>query len=238
VTLAALVTSATQTRLAQLLTDNRGLSPAAARLSLVHYAAQAIAAALIAPLALDGVRLGVRGGQIGLTLSPSADVSSVWIGRLDALPHWVGSVHVGATAWMLLSPIGERTRRSLGIGQVAMSVLMFEALEHACLRHARSGTGLAGENWVDEFLAGTGFVPPTPRRFATIRPDDGADVSIPVRRVCCVLDRDDSCNSCPTCPLEDVADRDQRIVDWLRSLDDEGFLGVVGRPRTPTESAR
>jgi hypothetical protein len=231
VTLAALATCATQTQLTQQIADAHGLDSVTARLGLLHQAAAAISSTLIAPLALDGVRLKASAGQIGLVLTPEAEVSAIWVGRAERLPDWAGSLHVGATAWSLLFPIGERARRRLEVGVVAMNVLMFEALEMECLRLLRHGADAGGPDWMEQVLTGTGFIPPTPGRWLTATPDGGADVVLPIRRVCCSMKQDVATDSCPTCPLRTDRSRVDETSTWLSRIDDAAFHRVTGRAR-------
>jgi hypothetical protein len=230
-TLAALATCATQTQLTQQIADAHGLDTRTARLALLHQAAAAISSTLIAPLALDGVRLKASAGQIGLVLTPEAEVSGIWVGRTERLPDWAGSLHVGSTAWSLLYPIGERARRRLEVGVVAMNVLMFEALEMECLRLRRHGAEAGGPDWMEQVLTGTGFIPPTPGRWLTVMPDGGADVVLPIRRVCCAMKTVVATDSCPTCPLRTDTSRTEETSTWLSGIDDAVFQRVTGRAR-------
>jgi hypothetical protein len=209
--------------------DDYGYDERTGLLTVVHLAVAAVNQALVSALAVDGVGLTIAAGQLGVVLDGTSSMTGVWVGRIAGQLLAADPMLVGATAWTLLAPIGERVRSATGVGSVAMSLLIYEALELEALRLERLGFEGPRSGWVEGFLEGTSFVPHTPRRQVVVLPDAGPGVRLPVRRLCCVLNREATCHACPTCPQYAPAQRVTETVSWLQSLDEGDFEAMVGR---------
>ena len=197
----------------------------------VHLAVDAVVAAVAAPSATDSTLVTVTAEQVGAVLARTAQ------GGLEAVGTWASADadrrpgtagEAGSALREVLAPVVAGARRRGRIGTRAADALVEDSLlARGRQLQRRSPDPL----WLNGFLAGTGWSSPRPHRAVTVRPDDGPPVTLPVRRVCCVLSSRPAAGACPTCPLHAEDVRARESTSWLREVDDDEFALLAGRCR-------
>lgn len=197
----------------------------------VHLAVQVLAAAVMAPSALDGLVVDVRADGLGAVLGttddggPQTDV--VWVGDgVSLAPGAAGAA--GAVLRALLDPVITTARGHGRIGRRTTDALAEDSLVlNGVPYHWLAPDAL----WLKALLHGAGYVSSRPARSVTVLPDAGPPVVLPARRVCCVLSARPDEDSCPTCPLVAADAQPALAAQWLAEVDDAGFEHLAGRPR-------
>lgn len=239
-TLAALADDAVVGPLTADLRDPAG-APVTARhqaLVPVHLAVDAAVAAVAGPSAADGTLVAAGAEQVGVVLARTAG------GGLEALGTWAAggaerrpgtATEAGAALRDVLAPVVALARRRGRIGPRTADALVEDSLlARGRLLQRTSPDPL----WLNDFLSGTGWSSVRPHRSVTVRPDDGPPVTLPVRRVCCVLSSRPAAGACPTCPLLTEDARVREGAAWLREVDDDEFALLAGRRRRVGSVAR
>jgi hypothetical protein len=119
-------------------------------------------------------------------------------------------------------------------GSRAVLNVTLDSLHASCEWFERAAPSGDAEAVSPRLLAAAGHPEHRLGRLIHVQPDTGPPVALRVPTTCCVLSPEPGCHACPTCPR--YADDETRLRiarDWLRGLDDDGFLEVTGRPRRP-----
>jgi hypothetical protein len=201
-----------------------------AALTVTHISVAIVVSTLVAPLVVDGVELMASAADLGAVIDDDGDVRSYWIGAASTTRS-PAPRRVGATSMRLISPVVDLSRRSGRIGARGVQTIALDALVAGTLRLARMTSHPAARQRADELLRGAGRSISGDTPTITVAPDDGPPVVLPVPTICCVLSRTATRHACPTCPLHPENERERILVEFLGSLDDEGFRYATGRHR-------
>lgn len=203
-----------------------------AALTILHYAVYAVSSILIAPLVYDGIALDTTSDQLGLVLDETANVTALWVGRVEPTHAAHPITQVGALTMHLLAPVVEAARQVGKVSTRAVNNITLDALANGCRRLERACGRTPTVGWVEEFIAAMGHPTYKSARPLLAYPDAGPAVEFYVPRTCCVLHSKPGAHACPTCPqYPDDTTRLQKINEWLSAMDDNDFRRITGRMR-------
>lgn len=229
VTLADLETEDVVDRLASAFRRDHDLAERQAALTVLHVALGVVCDALVVPYVVTGQALEIRAGQLGTVVDQDGSPQGVWVGEVDGADRDGG--RLGRDLARLLAPVSARVGLRAGLQPRAVATVVDDKLRSTAARLVARDDVVGTRASVEVLLRGTGFVPRVVERSVAVRADDGPEVRLRVPSVCCVLHREPCDGACPTCPQLAEGERLRRTEDWLRELDDDEFLGVVGRRR-------
>lgn len=230
VTLEALGDFGSFARLTGRLSADLGVSFRTAPLLVVQQVLGAITNSLITPSGTEGAAFSIRRDQLGLVLIDGRGIDGAWVGQAVPIIVDQPAEVVGACAMHLFKPIAAQATGLANVTRASLDLIAYDAIEAECRRLERVTHGHVTSEWTERVLAGTGYHPPIPARTIVVRPDAGPAVRLPMRRVCCMLQRRPFNGCCPACPLGKERDVVERATVWLTSLDPIEFERQTGRP--------
>lgn len=207
-----------------------------AALTIVHYTIGVVTETLIAPLLLDTVTIEAKIDQLGIVLEPGGALGAFWVGPGIQVKPGAAAAQLGAHLINLLEPFVTAAQIAGQIVNRGISLVMFDAIERGCRRLERTYQVSSDNGWIEELLTAMGYTNRKPHQTFTVQPDAGPPIEMTIPRVCCVLARQATLHSCPTCPQRPADARRQLTEDWLRALDDEDFRQTVGRSRITNQA--
>lgn len=208
---------------------DHGLADRQAALTVLHVALGVVRDVLLVPYVVGGVALEVRADQLAAVVDHDGSPHDVWVGEIVSVDR--DGERLGRDLVRLLAPVSALVAARAGLRPRAVETVVDDSLRSTAARLVARDDVDRPWSSVEVLLRGTGFVPRVSERSVVVRADDGPEVRLRVPSVCCVLHREPCSGACPTCPQLAEGERVRRTEDWLRALDEDEFLEVVGRRR-------